>query len=520
MKKLFLLLFVVGYSFVSLYAIECSPASRTDTMPIATFGKQTGHPFAIEKVKSVLSSLPIQEVQGVNIDSIRVTHHYVRFMPSSREEMESIQLRKDLNLYQYPLDCVVSEGFVGISNPFLLNGFPQFWAIVPIAFNFKDINCPFAIESELWCPSFLCDNLKTNIEQTIPQRIEQTIYDIICSSSIEMESSQDVDHRGTTSYSPGGYVRYQDTVFGACGVQGMEVEAYNFWNHYTDYSNVNGHVSFGTHTFNGSFRYRLKFTRDDFSLKNENDSSDIEYVTDSGTCTLSVLFSGDYAKYAAVFHAAQRYYYQPIDIPRPPISSFWLARVWIHVHPNDAHPQGWHGYYHTDYGTFLWVDRPTIHIYGKDKNGDYLGSSVIYGATIHELTHAMHFGLDPDLYPSIQPRVQESLARGIQLYLTTERYPNFVVGYNINRYTAIMRDLVDEAKNVSCDHYYYETTGSTTIDTVSYYDNVNERYTYAELVEAVKTCTTPYQWFSRVYSLYNRVPGPVLYPPFKFWFDL
>ncbi|MBO4455929.1 MAG: hypothetical protein J5695_04010 [Bacteroidales bacterium] len=516
-KALFVFLFSV-LSSLFLHAELCP--FQTFSMPVATFGEQTGHPFAINRVKDILYSLPTEVVRNIDISSLKPTHYYVRFMPSSREEMELIQLRKELNLYPYPLDCEITEGFVGINNPFLINGFPQFWAIVPIDYIIDGIGCSVAIESELWCPSFLCESENAAKESILTKNMEQLLYDIIC-NSVETDSTDNGSQRNTSSYYPLGYVRYQDDTFNSiCGLQGMEVEAYSFWNSYTGISNVNGYVSFGSNSFNGSFRFRLKFYRDDFSIKVEDSTSDLEYVTDSGTNSLNVLFSGDYSKYSAAFYAAQRYYYQLLDIPRPPVSSFWLARLWIHVHPVDAHTQGWYGYYHTEFGVFLWINRPTIHVYGKDRDGLSIMSSGIYGTTIHELTHAMHYGIDSDLYYSIQPRVKESLARGIELYLTTQRYPGYTVGYNINRYTALMRDLTDGVKTVSCSYYYYDDTGSTPIEPMTYNDNVNGSYTYAELVEAIKTCTTPQQWFSRTYSLYNRVIGPVLYAPFRFWFDL
>ena len=83
-----------------------------------------------------------------------------------------------------------------------------------------------------------------------------------------------------------------------------------------------------------------------------------------------------------------------------------------------------------------------------------------------------------------------------------------------------MRDLVDEEKTVTCYYHYYDGIDDPLEGTTSYDDTVNQVYSYPELVEAVKTCTTPNQWFNRIYSLYHRLTGQDLYTPFSFWFDL
>lgn len=56
---------------------------------------------------------------------------------------------------------------------------------------------------------------------------------------------------------------------------------------------------------------------------------------------------------------------------------------------------------------------------------------------------------------------------------------------------------------------------------VTYVDTISYLYTYADLIEALKTCETPLEWKNRIYSLYpGRASLTQLENAFIFWFDL
>ncbi|MGM9787868.1 MAG: hypothetical protein ACI3ZF_03060 [Candidatus Cryptobacteroides sp.] len=218
-----------------------------------------------------------------------------------------------------------------------------------------------------------------------------------------------------------------------------------------------------------------------------------------------------------MFEAAQKYYYQSTSIPRPPLNGFWKACLRIYVLPNES--AEYLGYYTEDSRGFL-ADRPEIYIYGMRSTTDRT-SDQLYGTTIHELTHAMHCDLNKTLFDSVELSVKESLARGVQIYLTTLRYPSYTLGsgsFSVNRYTGFMRDLVDPTKNVSC--LYYETFESYHYSpSKKYFDNVDSAFSYPELVEAVKTCKTPEDWKERIETLYSgRIPASDLDLVYNYWF--
>lgn len=527
MKKelilLFLLLFPTVYSCsVTNEAFDdvALELKKYESLPLATFGEQTGHPFSIENVRKAYENLPIETRSGIDIDQINPTHKYICFVPTSDEEMESVQKRRDLDIYQYPLDCEITEGFVGIDNPFLVNGYPRYWCVVTTDYPLDSVGCPFEVESELWMPYDL-----GNVEvKSLENSFELSLIEELCSSQ-GLASPFSYETRASNRYYPSGYVKYVDTELSFVGIEGMVVEAYTFWHNYKATSLSSGALDYGGEYFNGSFRYRIKFKRDDFAIRKEENNSDLEYVTNKVTTPLTQVFSGEYAKYCVVFQAAQRFYYQPIDIPRPPENGFWEACLRIKVFPNTSNgeTQGTHEIE----GRWILADRPLINVWGYSSDGENT-SDVIYGITIHELAHAMHYNMDKDLYSSIETRVIESVAFGIQCYLTDQRYALYSADnadrYRvINKYTEIMKDLSDGIKIVECNNAV-DNNGNYIYSGFlrSYYDKISSTYTIPELTEAVRTCTTPQEWHSRILSLY---PGRVttalslnLNTAFSFWF--
>lgn len=483
------------------------------SLQYAKFGPQTGLPFAMENVLAAFNSIKTKSSAPFSEDDITPTHLYVRFTPTTLEELDSVKGLKDITIYQFPLDCEVSDGIIGPNNPFVKNGFPQYWCIVPIDYDLDIIDCSYEIESELWQPSFLDD---TETIATTP--FEMNLYSEIChEQGLEMASPIATK---TTKYYPGGYVKYNDTQLGTIGIEGMEVDAFNTWHNYKAYSTNTGYLNYGSHYFTSSFKYRVKFERDDFAVKLDSTHTDLEYITSSTTGSYNQVFINTLAKFSVIFQAAYRYYYQDLDIPRPPFNETWSACLRICVHPDVSNHQGSSGLFTLDIRWPL-ANRPIVKVWGWGDSGEY-DSDELYAITIHELTHAMHYNLDSDLYPQIEHRVKESLAYAIQHYLTHQRYPNHSNPFpaTINYYTHIMRDLVDGTKTVQCNVAYDGSTLTVYSQPLTYVDTISYLYTYAELVEALKTCVTPLAWKNRIYSLYpGRATQTQLDNAFNFWFN-
>ena len=520
-----LLLLVVGCSRESVEFPEMSElAPDVDLYQpgrLATFGEQTGHPFSMENVLKAYGNLSVETRAAFSADQIAPTHKYVRFVPTCDGEADAVLSHTELDIYQYPLDCEITEGFVGIDNPFAVNGFPQYWTVVPADCPLDQFDCPYEVESDLWMPEYLEDAPVRSSEW----RFDFELLDELCREQ-GVVNPVSPDTRGSSTYYPRGNVKYSDTELGIVGIEGMVVEAYTFWHNYKATSvGSMGNLNFGSASFKGDFRYRIKFKRDDFAVRESENKTDLEYITDKTTLGLYRTFMGNDAKYCSVFQAAQRYYYKPIDIPRPPKNGFWKACLRIQVLPEQAALNGIMGEY-KELDRVILADRPMVYIFGMKREGETKvdrTSVELYGTAIHELTHAMHNEMEGGSYDAVEHRVKESLARGIQLYLTTQRYPNYSLegSYSIDFYTAIMRDLADGIKMVECNQFESEGDHYAIRPLKAYSDRIDSAYTIPELVEAVKTCRTPQDWYTRIQALYpNRVPLDIfLIEAFNFWFS-
>jgi len=484
-------------------------------MKEATFGPQTGHPFAMDNVIKAFRQLDTKVQGSITEEEILPTDMYVRFMPANEKEQDLVKSIPEVEVYQYPLDCEVTSGFVGANNPYMLDGFPQYWCIVPVDFDFSEVACAYEIESWLWKPSFLEEPETKGSENDF----ERALYEELClEQGIEMELPVATK---ATKYYPSGYVKYEDTELGVVGIEGMEVDAFNFWHNYKAYSTNTGYLNYGGHYFTSSYKYRVKFEREHFAVKNDGEHVDMEFVTELTTSIINQFFTGIYARYSVLFQAAERYYFQDIDIPRPPYNGTWQTclRICVYPHMADMSGQGLVGKFSV-YEQPILADRPLVYIWDKDQNG-YRRSDEYYTTAIHELTHAMHFGFDPQAYKTIDLGLQESLSRGVERYLTQQRYSvdNQPEGdYDRGRYTGIMRDLTDGEKNVVCNVKY--NGNGPVFSPKSYHDSIDSAYTFAELIEAIKTCNTPLEWKTRIKDLYpGRVSDIYLDNAFNFWFE-
>jgi hypothetical protein len=79
---------------------------------------------------------------------------------------------------------------------------------------------------------------------------------------------------------------------------------------------------------------------------------------------------------------------------------------------------------------------PTIRIFQRDFCQDY------YSTTIHELAHASHWKMAWWTFQTVDGKVKESWARGVQWELSRMVYPNYGNIY-FGNYTGIVEDMID-----------------------------------------------------------------------------
>ncbi len=123
-------------------------ARLNDDHPEQTvLGELRTNPFTIEVMEDAW-----QELNDVNIPEPEVTNLYVKFSPSSMEDMAKLS-ELDEMLYDFPLEYEVIEmGEYYVEADFAAGIFPEYYAIVDSEFSFDLL--PFEVVARLYVPEY------------------------------------------------------------------------------------------------------------------------------------------------------------------------------------------------------------------------------------------------------------------------------------------------------------------------------------------------------------------------------
>ena len=521
MKKT--LLFLSAVIFISCSKDFISDQIEIEpTMPgielqdqVAVIGEKVPNPYSLDIMRKAYSNLSETTKGNTSINDIQATHHYVQFEPSSEEELESLYQLKDVYFYLYPIDHEVSEGWITTDPRYSINGFQHRWAYVPVNTDLTVINCPFEILYDIFSPDAGNTTTKSNVvlSETLAESLEQEAYKLC---GIEEEP---VAYTKAGGIRPNGKILYYDSFKKEKrGCQGLSVWAVRGTH------SAYGHCdSDGNFTCNDTFKYKrnyhIHYSRTDFLMR-ENDSKNeiiYNYKGYKGPLYMEYGSESKAAFYAAILRAAIKYYYGDIEgLHRPPMEGDkGSAKLAIQAYTDNVDNGGNSGTFHNN-DRFIFSPRPIVTIYRYKESGSLRNHADIYAATIHELTHASHCRINIDKYYETDDIVTESLAVGIQWYLTRKEYyseENYILNYSRMYYTGIIEDLIDEYKTRS-SKYYGENFDEATI---KYQDNVTG-YTPLEIEEAAFKSKNWEEWKNNIINLYpDKKDKDNVYEAFDYW---
>ena len=302
---------------------------------------------------------------------------------------------------------------------------------------------------------------------------------------------------------------YDDVKQETIGVEGIKVRARRWFTTYTGISDANGYYAVdGWYTRPAN--YWLDFERYDFSV-NDHSGGPREISGPKQEAAWNVDFTG-YDKFCAtIFRAAFHYYYKDIQgLRRPPQNSFWSTQVKL-----GAFDYPWEN--NTSLGRVFFFGE-LIKIYN---NPSYENMADLYATTIHELAHAVHWQMFvPDMNPgtiisdyhSIDDRICESWARGVQWVLTSMIYPNYPGGAAFREYTNVVVDMIDsDVPNQPIIGWNRGLNGLS--------DQV-EGYTISEIEASLFNQTSWDGWKNNIKNLYNNGTEQHLDALFNAWSNL
>ena len=478
---------------------------------VAVIGDEIPNPYALNNMRKAYGNL-FPETRSLSDDIISATHHYVKFVPKNENDLIEIQKLEGLDLCLYPYDHEVSDGRIDVDPEYSVNGFQHRWCYVPVEYDLSNVQCELEYLYDIYSPY---DAAQTKAGCDFSDALESEAYRLcgLKMDQIPLTKSSSVTPSGTIMFWDNDTESYK-------GCMGLYVKAVRGTHSSATSCNADGQFSIND-TFSHSFTYQIHFAHTDYMIRRNDSTSEIVYKYSGYFGSLTKTFgSGDEATfYAKIARAAHLYYYEYIDgLRRPPMANdSHSARLAIQA-------QLCSDFINT--GTFsltnrfILSDRPTVTVYQLDLFGRDISHMEVFGTTIHELTHAAHWRVDHNGFDDVALIVKESLARGIEWYLTNKEYPSasFEPQYFRCLYTGIIEDLVDGYGTTSCDDYFeYTSSGwSNGVLNRTYQDAVTG-YSITEVEEAAIQSCTWLDWYDGIFSNTANTDRDNVAEAFDFW---
>lgn len=506
---------------LALIPVSCTKDSETIAKPDTgrdcpfnacgtemVLGRKLDNPYSVDNMRKAYEELSAATKAGTGEDRITATHRYVKFIPKNEEELALLKVDSSLVLFQYPLDYeIISYG--SYRDPCAPEGQPTpLYCSVPVG---KSL--PEGVEAVVLEDLFIPDEPQAVTKAS--SCFSDSFVDALVEKSFELTGNREENSPQTKGKSskwvPQGSVIYYDMVKNReMPVEGLQVRCNRWFTTYTAYTDANGAFKCkDSESFKNPANYSIVFERYDFEIRDAWLSTarcDGPKMEGPWNVDLTEDKLGKY--YSTIFRAAYKYYYGNIHgLSRPPQNSFWKTQLKIKASTEVFSSLG----YHSPGLRFAGLGS-AIHIYTFNQRED-----VTYATTLHELAHAVHWGLYKSDYNNASDFVLESWTRGIQVYLTRDEYPKYDTQYSTLSYTGIVRDMMDGTGLRKYAWYYYESNKFEHYDDMkSYTDNVSG-YTMIQVEASLKGSRDAESWKTNLKKFYDNETEENLDDAFAFW---
>lgn len=196
-------------------------------------GKKLENPYSVETMAKAINIVSPNTLKSS--EELQTTHLYVRFLPSSPEELESLNSDTMLNLYDYPLDYEIIQEGDYYHDPSISSD-DITWQYTVVEPNYVFPSVKYEILAELYLP----DEDEDEIEDVA---LEITGNSISEDETTGLKSTQGRRRK----YKPSGNILIQDDVLGTdVGLRNAKVRIRNWFKIRNVQTRADG--SFGTST--------------------------------------------------------------------------------------------------------------------------------------------------------------------------------------------------------------------------------------------------------------------------------
>ncbi|MFH6965259.1 hypothetical protein ACHRVK_22020 [Flavobacterium plurextorum] len=415
-------------------------------------GKKLENPYSVKNMKRALDSVKAKMTISKTAKStsdfdIETSHLYVKIEPKNATEEALVKKDTSQNFFDYPLDYDFSEEVlkeIGTNNPDIIG---SYYVAVP-----KDYVFPEGIKTEvleeLYIPEqdpYFDNATETGkVSKSTISSKEDLLGNLLIEAFKLTHNEAQLGLQSTTTgksswwifgkrWRPNGKITMFDNSLGRdVPVEGAQVLIRQWFTVDSGITDVNG--NFSTGTVRGEARYILQWERQHYDIRNDTfgQAETRGPSKKNESWTFNITNPKD-IHFAMVHRAAHHYYYKDIKgLRRPPFDGEMPTRTKIAA--IDKTDKGFYGDF--SFWRGLGGILPNIRIYQRDNCQDY------YGTTIHELAHSSHWKMAWWTFQTVDERVAESWARGVQWELTRMVYPNYGNIY-FGTYTGVVEDMID-----------------------------------------------------------------------------
>lgn len=459
-------------------------------------GEKLENPYSVKNMKYAFSQIEdYEEITGKSLNEnqldlstfIKATHLYVRFLPKDKEELEYLEVDKELILFNFPLDYEVSEGS---EEEYFDTSLPEgsiTWKYtkVPVDYDFTDIK--YEIIEEL----FLLDEDLDEEEEDIQAKnypnnyreLYEQLEDIslrLTNNIVDNNSIEPKFWKRKSKWWVKGKIQYEDIVDGENSstmraVEGAKVIVKRWFKWKSGITDSNGEFNIGS--FRGDkVKCAIKWERDDWDIRTGSYGQawyNFETVykrdmNDGKKWNINVKRASTPRNwfYANIHRGAMEYFYNhsKYGIKKPYSKRGYKSAIQIgsvfsifrfafgrKLHIGAKYKEGRSHYY--AHNKIVWSS--PVAVYSHSKLNGALDSREVFGTTIHELAHVSHWdrgysttqyvfdwigtGFDGVFLP-------ESWATGVENHIVESVYPksSYISTYN---YDYNQRQTIDDIQN-------------------------------------------------------------------------
>lgn len=385
---------------------------------------------------------------------IETSHLYVKIYPKDFAEEELIKKDTTQNFFDYPLDYEFTDEIghqVGTGNPELVSAY---YVAVPANYKFPE-GIKKEILEELYIPEQ--DPYFEDIEETglVSQKGINSKEDLLGNLIMTAfkltnnENQLNVESKisgksawwifGSKWRPTGRITMFDNSLNKEVPVEGAQILIRQWFTVDSGITDANGYFSTGT--VRGRAQYVIQWERNHYDIRNGwFGQAETKGPSRKNEPWYYVVNGEQNVQFAMIHRATHHYYYKDIKgLRRPPLNGEMpVSRLKIAaINSYNSDSNGDYSYWRGAAGIL-----PMIRIYKRNLSREY------YGTVIHELAHASHWKMAWWTFQSVDEKVKESWARGVQWELTRMVYPTYINNYS-KIYTGVVQDMIDNDNSIA-----------------------------------------------------------------------